>query len=526
MLSIETGGEGLDVLIYVPPVDGKRIEAGMPALVSPATARHEEFGYIIGTVESLSEFPASLNGMIAVLQNQDLARTFSHGGPPYPGRVELALDPSTASGFAWTSPQAVGVVITPGTLATVEVETASQPPGRTGRAVDQGTLGLLNSDPQLQPNLKPRRGGRRAAPTILQMEATECAAACLSMILAYHGRWEPLETLRVLCGVSRDGANAANMLRAAREYGLVAQGFRSERPHLFDMPFPMIVFWEFNHFVVLEGIKGDKVYINDPSAGPRRISLQEFDESFTGVCFGFAPGPEFTEGGARPSVVRGLSARFGQAWQPLVFAALATLALIFPGVAIPTMIKIFIDDVMIGQNGTWVAPLLIGLTLVAAAQGALIWLQRTLLARMETKLSIVTTARFFWHVVTLPMLFFSQRYAGDIASRVGSNDRVARLLSGELAVNAINLLAMAFYAAVMLSYDAPLTLVALVMVAINLLVLQFAAAPARTRIAACSRNGVGSPAHPSTVSRSSKPSRPTAPRATFSRAGPAFTPTP
>ena len=128
VLSIETGGEGLDVLIYVPPVDGKRIEAGMPALVSPATTRHEEFGYIIGTVESLSEFPASLNGMIAVLQNQDLARTFSHGGPPYPGRVELALDPSTASGFAWTSPQAVGVVITPGTLATVEVEIASQPP--------------------------------------------------------------------------------------------------------------------------------------------------------------------------------------------------------------------------------------------------------------------------------------------------------------------------------------------------------------------------------------------------------------
>lgn len=128
VLSIETGGQGLDVLIYVPPVDGKRVTAGMPTLVSPATARHEEFGYMIGTVESLSEFPASLNGMIAVLQNQDLARTFSHSGPPYPGRVALALDPSTASGFAWTSPQAVGLDITPGTLATVEVEVASQPP--------------------------------------------------------------------------------------------------------------------------------------------------------------------------------------------------------------------------------------------------------------------------------------------------------------------------------------------------------------------------------------------------------------
>ena len=125
MISIETGGEGLGVLIYVPPVDGKRVEAGMPTLVSPATAPHEEFGYMIGTVESLSEFPASLNGMIAVLQNEDLARTFSKAGPPYPGRVALTLDPSTASGFAWTSPQAAGIDITPGTLAEVEVSTQS-----------------------------------------------------------------------------------------------------------------------------------------------------------------------------------------------------------------------------------------------------------------------------------------------------------------------------------------------------------------------------------------------------------------
>ena len=128
VISIETGGEGFDVLIYVPPVDGKRVEAGMPALVSPATARHEEFGYMLGTVESLSEFPASLNGMIAVLQNEDLARTFSKAGPPYPGRVALTHDPSTASGFAWTSPKASEVDITPGTLTKVEVEVSSQPP--------------------------------------------------------------------------------------------------------------------------------------------------------------------------------------------------------------------------------------------------------------------------------------------------------------------------------------------------------------------------------------------------------------
>ena len=325
---------------------------------------------------------------------------------------------------------------------------------------------------ELRPNLE--RGGRRAVPAILQMETTECAAASLGMILAYHGRWIPLETLRVHCGVSRDGANAASMLRAAREHGLVARGFRSERADLLDLPFPMVLFWEFNHFVVLEGIRGGRAYINDPNEGPRRLSLEEFDESYTGVCFGFQPGPDFRRGGKPPNVVRGLFARFGQASTPLAFASLATLALVIPGVAVPTMLKVFIDDVLIRHNGSWVMPLLVGLALAAAAQGVLTWLQRSLLARMETKLSIVTTARFFWHVVTLPMQFFSQRYAGDIASRVVSNDRVARLISGGLAVNAVNLPSMVVYAAVMLSYDVALTGIALAMVAFNLLALRLA----------------------------------------------------
>ena len=312
-------------------------------------------------------------------------------------------------------------------------------------------------------------------PTLLQMETTECAAACLGMILAYHGRWVPLETLRVRCGVSRDGGNAANMLRAAREFGLTARGFRAEREKLFDFPFPMVIFWEFNHFVVLEGIRGGRVYINDPTEGPRRLGREEFDESYAGMCFAFEPDAGFRRGGAPPSVLRGLHARFGRVWSPLSFAVLATLALVVPGIAVPTMIKVFIDDVLIRQNGSWFAPLLAGLALAAIVQGALTWLQRALLARMEAKLSIVTTTRFFWHVATLPMLFFSQRYAGDIAHRVLSNRAVARLLSGELALNAVNVLAMVFYAIVMLSYDAVLTAVAVAMVAVNLAALRLAA---------------------------------------------------
>ena len=332
----------------------------------------------------------------------------------------------------------------------------------------------MSPDADLVPNLKPRWGGRRAAPTILQMETTECAAACLGMILAYYGRWVPLEALRIGCGVSRDGANAANMLRAAREYGLVAQGFRCSREDLFDIPFPMVLFWEFNHFVVLEGIRGKRFYVNDPDHGPRRLTREEFDESYAGICLGFRRGPDFRRGGSKPSILRGLRSRFGHARGALAFAALATLTLLVPGLAVPTMVKVFVDDVLIGRNGAWVNALLAGLALAAVVQGALVWLQRAFLARMEAKLSIIMASSFFWHLVTLPMPFFSQRYAGDLVSRVASNDKVARLLSDELAVNAINTLAMGFYAAVMLTYDVLLTLVTVAIVAANLVVLRLA----------------------------------------------------
>ena len=332
----------------------------------------------------------------------------------------------------------------------------------------------MTADVDLVPNLKPRWGGRRPVPTILQMETTECAAACLGMILARHGRWISLEELRIGCGVSRDGANAANMLRAAREYGLAAAGFRLPREDLFEVPFPMVLYWEFNHFVVLEGIRGKRFYVNDPGYGPRRLSLQEFEESYTGICFGFQPGGAFRKGGSRPSIVGGLRNRLGYARDALSFAILATLTLLVPGLAVPTMLKVFVDDVLIARNGDWVNALLAGLVMASVAQAALVWLQRGFLARMEAKLSIVMTSGFFWHLVSLPMPFFSQRYAGDLVSRVASNDRVARLLSDELAVNAINTLAMGFYAAVMLSYDVSLTLVTTAIVAVNLLVLRLA----------------------------------------------------
>ena len=328
---------------------------------------------------------------------------------------------------------------------------------------------------ELWGNISRRRGGRREVPVFLQMEATECGAACLGMILAHYGRWVPLEELRVRCGVSRNGSKAASMLRAAREYGLIARGFRREPKMISDLPFPMIVYWRFNHFIVVEGVKGKYVYVVDPSEGPRRITDVEFDEGFTGVCLAFAPDPAFRRGGSRPSVMRGLFSRLGKTRLPLLMIAVATLTLVIPGLAIPTLSKIFVDDVLIPRSESMVVGLLIGLGTAAILSGFLVWIQQICLARMETKLSLVMTSHFFWHVMSLPMTFFDQRFAGDIASRVASNDKVAQIISGELATNAINMLTMVVYAGVMLSYDVQLTLIVFAAVLFNLAALRFVA---------------------------------------------------
>ena len=327
----------------------------------------------------------------------------------------------------------------------------------------------------LKPNLHPRRGGRRAVPTVLQMERTECGAACLAMVLAHYGRWIPLEDLRVRCGISRDGTKALNILRAAKALGMVTRGVRAKSSRLFELRFPMIVFWNFNHFVVLEGFRGNRVYINDPAEGPRTLTRDEFDADYSEVCLLFQPGPGFLEGGRPPSVLRGLFSRLGYAHTPLLFVILATLALIVPGIALPTLLKVFVDDVLIPRSDALMIPLMIGMGLTACLQAGLTWLQHVCLARMETKLAVVATTRFFLHLFTLPMTFFHQRYAGDVAARVRSNDKVAQMISGELAIGTVNLLTMVAYGGVMFSYDPALALAVFGMVSFNVVALRAAA---------------------------------------------------
>lgn len=310
-------------------------------------------------------------------------------------------------------------------------------------------------------------------PTVLQMEAVECGAAALAMILAYHGRVVPLEELRLSCGVSRDGSKASNMLRAARRYGLEAKGFRTEPECFLAMDLPAIVHWNFNHFVVVEGVRGDLVQLNDPARGPVRVSTAEFDAAFTGVALTFSPTPSFERGGHGMGWVASLRPRLTGSGMGLAYVVLAGLGLVLPGILVPTFRQVFVDDVLVRGLFSWLRPLLIIMCLTAFVQMTLVWLRQHHLLRLETKLAIQMSAQFVRHVLRLPMRFFTQRHAGDLTNRVGINDKVATLLSGDLATNLLNAIVITFYAALMVQYDLVLTMVSIGVVTLNLAVLKY-----------------------------------------------------
>jgi NHLM bacteriocin system ABC transporter peptidase/ATP-binding protein len=316
-------------------------------------------------------------------------------------------------------------------------------------------------------------------PTVLQMEAVECGAAALAMVLAYHGRCVPLDELRVQCGVSRDGSKANNVLRAARTYGLIAKGFKREPADLRTMPVPMIVHWNFNHFVVFEGFRRGRAYLNDPARGPAIVSETEFDQSFTGVALVFEKGPDFTRGGETPGLLAPLRRRLAGSELALTFVVAAGLALLIPGLVTPSFQKVFVDEVLVRGLATWVKPLLLVMATGAVVTFCLNLLQQRYLLRLESRLSLDTSSRFFWHVLRLPIEFFTQRYAGEIGSRVAINDRIAGLLSGELATTTLNLLVIALYAVLMFRYDGVLSAIAVTTALLNIVALKYAS---RTRV--------------------------------------------
>jgi NHLM bacteriocin system ABC transporter peptidase/ATP-binding protein len=313
------------------------------------------------------------------------------------------------------------------------------------------------------------------APTVLQMEATECGAASLAMILAKYKAYVPLEQLRSDCGINRDGSKASNVAKAARMYGMQAKGFRMEPDGLRTVKMPAILHWNFNHFIVLEGFKNGKVYINDPAAGKRVITEEELDMAFTGVVLTFEPGPDFKPQGMEPQLYRALLERLKGSELILALVCITGLFLVIPGLVIPTFSSIFIDDILLAKKEYWLRALVWGMAITGGIQVILTYIKSQYLLKMQTKIAIVTSGKFLWHVLRLPVQFFSQRYAGDISQRMQSNDTVAAFLSGQLASTAINCVMLVFYFLLMLSYSWKLTLVALAAACINMGYLRYIA---------------------------------------------------
>lgn len=314
--------------------------------------------------------------------------------------------------------------------------------------------------------------GRSKTPQLLQMEAVECGAAALGIVLGYYGRYVPLAELRSECGVSRDGSKAANVVKAARRYGLVAKGFTKEVETLREMRLPAIIFWRFNHFLVVEGFGRDEVFLNDPSQGHATISWEEFDDGFTGVVLTFEPGPDFKRGGRKPSITGALARRLRGSYIALLYCFLAGIFLVLPSLAAAAFTSIFVDNLLIDRRVTWLRPLLVAMAAVVVVQSSLKLLQLTYLRRLKIALAARMTSRFFWHLLRLPMAFYAQRYPGEVSNRSQLNVKVADTLSGRLATTMIDVTTMIFYAVVMSYYDIVLTAIAAGSALLNFLALR------------------------------------------------------
>ncbi|MBE9180195.1 NHLP family bacteriocin export ABC transporter peptidase/permease/ATPase subunit [Oculatella sp. LEGE 06141] len=314
---------------------------------------------------------------------------------------------------------------------------------------------------------------RVKTPTVLQMEAVECGAAALGIVLSYYNRVVPLAELRQACGVSRDGVTAANVLKAARNYGMVAKGFKKSLESLLKLRFPFIVFWHFNHFLVVEGFTRDRVYLNDPALGPRTVSHQEFDQGYTGVVLVIEPGEDFKPGGQKPSLVLALGKRLRSSFGALLYCVLASFLLVMPSLVIPAFSQIFVDNVLVGGRTGWLPYLLFGMLLTVGLQGVLTLLQLQYLRRLKIKLSVSLSSQFVWHVLRLPVSFYAQRFAGEISNRVKLNDDVADVLSGRLTTTVISAFMVVFFAIAMLQYDVVLTVIVISFAIVNVLTLQW-----------------------------------------------------
>ncbi len=306
---------------------------------------------------------------------------------------------------------------------------------------------------------KKEKGRRVKVPVILQMEATECGAASLAMVLAHYGLWIPLEKLRQECGVNRDGSKASNVLKAARKRGCDAKGYRMMSDQLREEKYPLIIHWEFNHFVVLEGIIGDTVYLNDPGVGRRTVTWSEFRGSYTGVSLEIRPGPEFKPSGHRYSVVNDIRKKLWKDKWAVLFVLLIGLGMLIFQLANPVMQQIFLDDILTGVHPDWMTNLMLAMGASFIFSGILSFLRSWCLTKWQEKITLADSNSFFWHLLKLPMEFFQQRFAGEIASRAEFTESIAAVLSGPAATCVLDFFTALFFLFLLYEYSPSLTFI-------------------------------------------------------------------
>ena len=313
--------------------------------------------------------------------------------------------------------------------------------------------------------------GVAKVPVVMQLEALECGAASLAMVMAYYGKWVPLEQVRLDCGVSRDGSKAKNIYLAAEHYGFEVKAFKMSPESLKESgKFPCIIHWNMNHFVVLNGFKGKNVYINDPARGTVKITWEEFDKSFTGVTLIPTPTENFEPSGKKKSTVEFAKKRLVGAGTAVVFVMLTTAISYLFGIANSMTSRIFMDRLLTGENPEWLNPFIGMLILLAVIQLIVAWVQTLYSLKINGKMAVIGNTSYMWKVLRLPMEFFSQRMAGDIQSRAGMNAAIAGALVNTFAPLALNTIMMIVYLVLMIRLNPILTIIGIVTVTINIFV--------------------------------------------------------
>ena len=319
--------------------------------------------------------------------------------------------------------------------------------------------------------MRSKKRSVKKVPVVVQMETVECGAACLSMILAYYGKWLSLEQLRTDCGVSRDGSNARCIVQAARRHGLDAHGYRADISHLEHMA-PAIIHWNYNHFVVFKGFDGGLAYINDPGIGSIAVSMEDFNRSYTGVAITASPTDQFKPQGHQTSILHYVRENIRGVSDAFIFTLIMGILTAFAGMLYPLFSQVFMDDIITGKNEEWTVPFFVGMGALVVFHFLLAFLDNVYGRRFSGSMSLKGNTRFLWHALNLPMEFFAQRYVGDIVQRQSLNETITTTLVRILAPYAINILLLIVYVVVMARYSFLLTLMGLMSVALNIYVVR------------------------------------------------------